>query len=130
MPQSFCVTCRRRISKGSRCAQHRVVSPSSKAWHEPGAGRARAAVLDRDRGCRICGDVEDLTIHHVVPARDGGPTTPSNLLVLCRDCHELVEQGEISLGHRGRTDPAEGLRTAYRGSDGSTDIERRPKWAS
>jgi hypothetical protein len=32
-----------------------------------------------------------------VPARDGGPTTPANLAVLCHDHHLAVERGEVSL---------------------------------
>jgi 5-methylcytosine-specific restriction endonuclease McrA len=129
MPQSFCVVCRKRISRGSRCADHAIRSPSNRAWHERGAPRIRQKVLDRDKGCRLCGTTEDLTVHHIVAAADGGPTTPSNLLVLCSGHHEAVERGEISLGPMGRTDPSEGLKTALRGSDGSTDIEGGPKWA-
>jgi 5-methylcytosine-specific restriction endonuclease McrA len=104
MPGSFCTVCRQRIPRGSRCSQHRIVSPSSKAWHEPGAARTRQKVIDRDKGCRLCGAAEDLHVHHVIPAREGGTTEPPNLLVLCREHHELVERGEI-------------------------DIERKPKWA-
>jgi 5-methylcytosine-specific restriction endonuclease McrA len=106
------------------------VSPSSKAWHARGAGRVRQQVLDRDRGCRLCGTTDDLQVHHVEAARDAGPTTPSNLLVLCRDCHDAVERGELAIpSHIHRTDPSEGLRTALRGSSRSTDIEKEQKWA-
>jgi hypothetical protein len=118
MPQSFCTICRRRIPKGSRCAKHAVRSPSNRAWHAPGAARLRKQLLSSpNAGCAICGATSNLELHHVVPAREGRPTTLENLVVLCGDHHEAVERGEISLGQIGRTDPAEGLMTAYSGSD-------------
>jgi 5-methylcytosine-specific restriction endonuclease McrA len=130
MPQSFCVICRRRIARGSRCAQHASRSPSNRAWHAKGAGTVRTTVLDRDRGCRLCGATEDLTVHHVVAARDGGATEPSNLLVLCRDCHELVERDELEIPSHHRTDPPEGLRTAPVCAVDVTQRKEGPKWAS
>lgn len=59
---------------------------------EPGVARARGrahreTVLDRDHGCVICGTTEDLQVHHVVGAADGGSTTPDNLMVLCAKHH-------------------------------------------
>jgi 5-methylcytosine-specific restriction endonuclease McrA len=128
VPQSFCTVCRRRIPKGSRCKRHpKPPSPSSRAWR--GASAVRQEVLNRDRGCRLCGRTEDLQVHHVVPARDGGATEASNLLVLCGYCHLRVEKDEPAIpAHIPRTDLPEGLRTAYTRSDASTDIERNPKW--
>jgi len=41
--------------------------------------------------CRICGSTDRLELHHRVPARENGPTTPTNLAVLCHDCHLAVE---------------------------------------
>jgi hypothetical protein len=98
MPQSFCTICRRRIPRGSRCAAHAIKSPSNRAWHVGGAFRARQKVLERDGGCILCGATERLEVHHLIPAAEGGPTTPDNLVVLCRRHHEAVERGEISLG--------------------------------
>jgi 5-methylcytosine-specific restriction endonuclease McrA len=132
MPQSFCVICRQRISRGSRCAQHRIVSPSSKAWHARGAAAVRQKVLDRDRGCRLCGKTEDLQVHHVEAAAAGGATTPSNLIVLCGACHLSVEKDELAIpaGHLGRTEAPEGLRSPEVCAVDVTQRKEGPNWAS
>jgi 5-methylcytosine-specific restriction endonuclease McrA len=93
MPGTFCTVCRARIPKGSRCKRHAVRSASNRAWHEPGAARVHRRMVDRDNGCVMCGATEDLQVHHVRAAADGGPTTPDNLIVLCRDHHLEVERG-------------------------------------
>jgi 5-methylcytosine-specific restriction endonuclease McrA len=90
MPGSFCVVCRQRIARGSRCSKHAIRSPSNRAWHRPGAARVRANLLAQGC-CRVCGSTRDLEVHHVVSAAEGGPTTPDNLVVLCRDHHLEVE---------------------------------------
>jgi 5-methylcytosine-specific restriction endonuclease McrA len=129
--QSFCTICRRRIPKGSRCTEHAIRSPSNRAWHEPGAARRRKQVIDRDKGCRLCGKTEDLQVHHIVGAAQGGTNAFSNLIVLCGACHHKVERDELAIpGHMGRTEASQGLRSALRGSSRSTDIEKEQKWAS
>jgi 5-methylcytosine-specific restriction endonuclease McrA len=93
MPGSFCTVCRARIPKGSRCKRHAVKSPSNRSWHEPGASLVRARVRERDaHRCTICDAVEDLEIHHRVPARDGGATTMENCVTLCHDHHVEAEK--------------------------------------
>ena len=38
--------------------------------------------------CSRCGDTDRLSLHHVVPLKDGGdPVDPSNLATLCHYCH-------------------------------------------
>ena len=57
-------------------------------------------VFNQDRyKCRNCqrkggnkGDIE-LHAHHIVPTERGGQDTLSNLVTLCRECHESVHQG-------------------------------------
>lgn len=95
MAGSFCVVCRVRIPKGSRCSQHRLVSPSSRAWRS--RAQVRAAVLARDHGCVVCGSRDLLEVHHLEAAADGGETTLENLTVLCAVHHRQVEKGEITL---------------------------------
>lgn len=52
----------------------------------------RYLALKRDGfRCRHCSTRENLTVHHIVPKRHGGPTTVENLLTLCRSCHDIVE---------------------------------------
>jgi 5-methylcytosine-specific restriction endonuclease McrA len=95
---SFCTVCRARIPRGSRCKRHRLQSPSSRAWHQPGAAKLRAQVLARDRDrCRVCGATEQVEVHHIVAAADGGANEASNLVSLCAEHHRAAERGEISL---------------------------------
>ena len=48
----------------------------------------RAAVLERDgHQCVTCGSGDDLTLHHVIPRKDGGKNAADNLVTLCVDCH-------------------------------------------
>ena len=98
MPQSFCTICRTRIAKGSRCSKHRIVSPSSRSWHQKGAAKLRRALVEAPGACcTVCGASADLQVHHVVPAREDGPTVPTNLRVLCAECHRQVESGQLQL---------------------------------
>jgi 5-methylcytosine-specific restriction endonuclease McrA len=97
VPGSFCVVCRWRIPRGSRCSKHAVRSPSNRAWHQPGAARLREKVLQRDGGCVLCAADEHLTVHHIVSVADGGTNDLSNLVVLCERHHDLVHRGVIDL---------------------------------
>jgi 5-methylcytosine-specific restriction endonuclease McrA len=46
--------------------------------------RVRAAVRRRDgNACVVCGATENLSVHHVVPARLGGRDELSNLVTVC-----------------------------------------------
>jgi 5-methylcytosine-specific restriction endonuclease McrA len=50
--------------------------------------KMRQYVMRRDgAACRRCGTTEALSIDHIVPWSFGGPTTPSNLQVLCTPCN-------------------------------------------
>lgn len=35
--------------------------------------------------------VASLTVHHMIPREDGGSNDVSNLVPLCRECHDFVE---------------------------------------
>lgn len=92
MADSFCVVCRRRIASGSRCKRHRIASPSSRSWHQPGAADVRRRVLERDgHRCTRCGTAGDLQVHHRIGAAEGGPLSMDNLVVLCRQHHLEAE---------------------------------------
>jgi HNH endonuclease len=46
--------------------------------------KTRAAVLERDgHCCRRCGRTDGLTLHHVIPIRDGGGNSGGNVVTLC-----------------------------------------------
>lgn len=45
--------------------------------------------------CQMCGipsSETHVTAHHIIPRAHGGPTIPSNLILLCDPCHDLAEQ--------------------------------------
>ncbi len=49
----------------------------------------RRSALQRDGyRCQVCGGGTDLSVHHVIPLSAGGDSTPGNLRVLCRSCHQ------------------------------------------
>lgn len=43
--------------------------------------------------CAYCGqhDGLNLTLHHIIPERDGGRTDSNNLIALCFNCHHRVD---------------------------------------
>ncbi len=52
----------------------------------------RRKILMRDRRrCQHCGTCEKLSVHHITP-RPLGTNDPRNLITLCDDCHNVVEQ--------------------------------------
>ena len=56
------------------------------------AGSARWAELrERKLGpCRVCGGLNATQLHHLVPRAQLGADTESNLVPLCRVCHDRV----------------------------------------
>ena len=44
--------------------------------------------------CCNCGCTEDLRYHHIIPLVLGGNNIPSNIAVVCADCHSLIHYGE------------------------------------
>jgi len=45
--------------------------------------------------CRKKFPQRELTLHHVIPRCEGGPTEPDNLIVVCNPCHNLIEPLEF-----------------------------------
>jgi hypothetical protein len=62
--------------------------------------KTREAVKVRDRSrCLNCGaDGEDvkLDVHHIVPRGQGGSDRMSNLVLLCRQCHEAAHEKQMA----------------------------------
>ena len=54
----------------------------------------RQLVVDRDGGCCVCGREDNLHVHHVVAAADGGSNDPQNLQLLCEQCHVAAHRLE------------------------------------
>ena len=67
----------------------------------------RAAALARDRGCRLCGDDQDLELHHRSYERWGREDI-ADLTVLCRGCHDLVTGAMMRLRDARRRPPPDG----------------------
>ncbi|MBP1929196.1 hypothetical protein J2741_001743 [Methanolinea mesophila] len=60
------------------------VRPGSCAWRF-----VSVLVAERYRWhCAICGIPCELEVHHKVPLCFGGNSEPSNLILLCRECHD------------------------------------------
>jgi hypothetical protein len=59
----------------------------------------RRNILYRDRyHCLRCDSrfpASSLTIHHLIPRAEGGPDTPTNLVTLCKSCHDFVEVNNL-----------------------------------
>lgn len=66
-----------------------------KDYTDPRWQKVRLEIMDRDKfTCRCCGDAEsELQVHHLAYAKGKRiwDAPPSDLLTLCRNCHELVE---------------------------------------
>ena len=62
----------------------------------------RRALRARDRGCRFpgCENHRFVDAHHVRHWAQGGPTTLTNLVLLCRGHHRLVHEGGWSVDRR------------------------------
>jgi hypothetical protein len=61
--------------------------------------KTREAVVERDReqcqNCKISvGETGD--VHHIVPRGAGGATVMSNLVLLCRTCHDAIHDDEMT----------------------------------
>ena len=62
-----------------------------------GAPRSTVAKWIREmlpKKCMNCGATHDLQYHHIVPVICGGNEIPSNVAVLCSDCHSKVHYGK------------------------------------
>jgi hypothetical protein len=64
-----------------------------------GFQNVRAYVLHRDEyKCQGCGAKEvSLQVHHIQQRKDKGSDKPSNLITLCKKCHDGLHVGKIKL---------------------------------
>ena len=97
MAKKPCIVCGVLVTKGSRCPDHRLHSPSWEKGNRTDP-RLRAYVLHRDRWCRLCGTSGDpdnrLEADHVIPLAQGGLHHQSNMAGLCRRCHAIKSADE------------------------------------
>ena len=67
--------------------------PSAERNTEEIPAETRTAVLKRDKHrCRSCHAPHSIEIHHISYRAQGGSNKPTNLAVLCDDCHTLVHR--------------------------------------
>jgi 5-methylcytosine-specific restriction endonuclease McrA len=41
--------------------------------------------------CKWCGNPLMLETHHIIPRFIGGNNDPANLMLLCRNCHDIAD---------------------------------------
>lgn len=51
-------------------------------------GKVRAAIIERDKKCKLCGSTQNPTVDHIIPLTRGGTNEFVNLQLLCRDCNQ------------------------------------------
>ena len=73
------------------------------------------ALIARDGGCVGCGCHPALCqAHHIRPASQGGPTTISNMVLLCWHCHQKVHHNQWTVARRhGRFEVLPPVRTRW-----------------
>jgi 5-methylcytosine-specific restriction endonuclease McrA len=89
----------------------KISNPGIKKWEyqdgdQKGFYNVRAYVLHRDGyQCQKCkAKNTKLHIHHIVSRSNGGTNTPSNLITLCKSCHDKLHAGEFEIkGSRSKT---------------------------
>jgi 5-methylcytosine-specific restriction endonuclease McrA len=58
----------------------------------------RRAVETRDGSrCVYCGSRDDMTLDHVIPEADGGPTVETNLVCCCAACNTMKGVIDVDL---------------------------------
>lgn len=57
----------------------------------------RRLVQHRDGGCRFCGSIINLDVHHITHWSQGGPTDEINLITLCSRHHHAVHGGQFRI---------------------------------
>jgi 5-methylcytosine-specific restriction endonuclease McrA len=58
---------------------------------------SNAIYLRDDWKCRHCGNRQTLDPHHVIFKSAGGEDILTNLLTLCRKCHDDVHEGRLRI---------------------------------
>jgi len=57
--------------------------------------KKKERVLLRDNHkCRICGEIENLQVHHIIKKSEGGSNELVNLITLCSHCHGIIHEYE------------------------------------
>ena len=55
--------------------------------------RLRREILERDNWhCQVCGRLKNLDVHHLTRRSAFGYDIETNLITLCRECHQAMHQ--------------------------------------
>lgn len=65
-------------------------------WKQDYRKRSRKR-LSHIKICEVCGSIENLTVHHKTPLSKRVDISRENLIKVCRDCHDKVENGEVKI---------------------------------
>ena len=102
--------CSNTTERGAYCSEHarssrkkkkqgNVYHHENKSFYRTPAWRdMREVIYERDRGCcKRCGKFvfgRKAHVHHIVPIKNNPLFTldPNNLILLCSECHPIVEQ--------------------------------------
>ena len=61
--------------------------------------KIRLRIILRDKyECQRCEQIFDgisLTVHHIIPRKQGGGSNSANLITLCNSCHDYIEMNGI-----------------------------------
>ncbi|MGH9745095.1 MAG: HNH endonuclease [Candidatus Acidiferrales bacterium] len=64
--------------------------------------RLRREVLDRDGWrCQNCGSSKNLDVHHMIRRSALGDDRETNLITLCRECHQYLHGFAVKLDQTG-----------------------------
>ncbi|WP_445506642.1 HNH endonuclease [Niallia sp. 03190] len=69
--------------------------PSSKAnlFERIKGNKLRYKILERDNyQCVLCGNTNELEVHHMLALYLGGKSTEDNLITLCSECHKYAPE--------------------------------------
>lgn len=91
----------------------------------------RTAVTARDHGCRFPGctmPIHHCDLHHVRAREHGGPTTPDNLVAVCRRHHTAITDRAwaLTMTHDGVVTVRRGNRTATTDPPHRRTLHRQP----
>ena len=49
--------------------------------------------------CQMCGDQRRLDVHHIIGGTKGRSDELTNLILICRSCHQSIHSGHLTLSH-------------------------------
>ena len=88
----------------------RLFVPVKVRVHTKKLAAVRYYVISRANArCQLCGTqapfhspdgLPYLELHHIIPVREGGKDTPSNLVALCPNCYKMMEVSPTPAGER------------------------------